>query len=172
MMGAVHGYLAAHAPSWTVLRPSWFMENFSEQQHRVSIVEENAIFSATGNGRVAFVSADDIAAVAAAVLTDPETPNGEMVLTGPSALSYDDVAQIISEVVGRRIVHRKLPVDALAERFRQLGLPADYAHTLANMDGLLASGAEDRTTGVVSSVLGRLAIPFERYAQSAKGAWM
>lgn len=41
MMGAVHAWLEGNAPRWTVLRPSWFMQNFSEQQHRVTISEED-----------------------------------------------------------------------------------------------------------------------------------
>ena len=51
MMGQVHAYLQAHAPSWVVLRPSWFMQNFSEGQHLPTIRDEGAIYTATGEGR-------------------------------------------------------------------------------------------------------------------------
>lgn len=77
--------------------------------HRAAIREEDAIYSATGNGRVGFISADDIAAVAARALTDPDMPNGDMILTGPQALSYDDVAVSLGETLGRTITHPGSP---------------------------------------------------------------
>lgn len=56
MMGAVHGWLRAHAPRWTVLRPSWFMQNFTTQ-HLPSIIGEGRIYSATQGGCVPFIDA-------------------------------------------------------------------------------------------------------------------
>lgn len=92
MMGAVHGWLRLNAPSWIVLRPTWFMQNFSEQQHLPTILADDTIYSATDDGRVSFIDAEDIAAVAVVALTEPEFANGDLVLTGPDCLSYDDAA--------------------------------------------------------------------------------
>ncbi|MGF9758933.1 hypothetical protein AAII07_27415 [Microvirga sp. 0TCS3.31] len=74
MMGAVHAWLRRYAPCWVVLRPTWFMQNFSEQQHLPTIVEEGVIYSATGDGRVGFIDAEDIAAAAAQALTALDSP--------------------------------------------------------------------------------------------------
>ncbi|WP_221760941.1 hypothetical protein [Kibdelosporangium aridum] len=52
--------------------------------------------AATGNGRVGFVDAEDIAAVATHALTDERAPNTDLVLTGPEALSYADSVQRIT----------------------------------------------------------------------------
>ncbi|WP_017574611.1 Rossmann-fold NAD(P)-binding domain-containing protein [Nocardiopsis kunsanensis] len=60
------------------------------------------IVSATGTGRVAFVAADDIADVAVAALIDPVPHNTDHIITGPEALSYDEVAAILGEVTGGR----------------------------------------------------------------------
>ncbi|MGV8989757.1 MAG: NAD(P)H-binding protein [Cypionkella sp.] len=57
MMGEVHAWLAHAAPEWAVLRPSRFMQNFSEGPHAVTIREEGKIYSATGAGRVGFIDA-------------------------------------------------------------------------------------------------------------------
>ncbi|NBJ13652.1 NAD(P)H-binding protein [Microvirga arsenatis] len=67
MMGKVHAYLRRNAPEWAVLRPTWFMQNFSEQQHLPTIRDEGRIYSATGDGRVPFIDADDIGASARSV---------------------------------------------------------------------------------------------------------
>ena len=173
MMGAVHAYLAANAPSWVVLRPSWFMQNFSEQQHAATIRDERAIYSATDDGRVGFISADDIAATAAQALCDPAMPNTDLILTGPQALSYDAVAGIISKAIGQRVTHRRLAPADLAARFEALsGLPPDYARILAGLESAIAQGSEDRVTDSVARITGRQPIGFAEFAASAVGAWM
>jgi ergot alkaloid biosynthesis protein len=172
MMGAVHSYLAANAPSWTVLRPSWFMQNFSEQQHLATLRNERAIYSATGDGRVGFVSADDIAAVAARALSDPDMPNTDLILTGPEPLSYDDVADSIGAAIGQRITHHKLAPAALATRFEVLaGLSPDYARVLAGLDAAVAKGREDRVTDNVARITGRQPVSFAEYATGAAAVW-
>ncbi|MEH3123547.1 MAG: NmrA-like protein [Sphingomonas phyllosphaerae] len=154
MMGEVHGWLDAHTSRWTVLRPSWFMQNLTTQ-HLPSILEDGCIYSATADGRVPFIDAADIAAVAVAALCDLVPPSGDHVLTGPEAMSYDEVASAITEVIGRPVRHCRLTTRELAARYTAFGLPEDYATTLALMDETIATGAEDRTTGEVERMTGR-----------------
>lgn len=153
MMGSAHAWLRDHAPRWAALRPSWFMQNFTGQ-YRPSIVGEGRLYSATGDGRVPFIDAADIAAVAAAALLTPERFGGELVLTGPEALTYDEAAAAIAQEIGRPVRHVRLSVEVLAKRYQSFGLPADYADLLAGMDGAIAQGAEDRVTTTVSDVTG------------------
>lgn len=154
MMGTVHAWLRDHAPRWAVLRPSWFMQNFTGQ-HLPSILSDGCLYSATGDGRVAFIDAVDIAAVAAAALLVPERASGELLLTGPQALTYDEVAAMIGHMAGRDVRHCRLSILALTERYVSFGLPLDYATLLANMDEAIAHGAEDRVTDVVEKTIGR-----------------
>lgn len=107
MMGAIHAWLGANAPLWTVLRPSWFMQNFTTQ-HLRSILDEGCLYSATADGRVPFIDVADIAAVAVEVLADAALASGEHILTGPEALSYDAVAEAISARIGRPVRHCRL----------------------------------------------------------------
>jgi ergot alkaloid biosynthesis protein len=171
MMGAVHDYLADYAPRWTALRPSWFMQNFSEQQHRETIVEEDTVYSAAGDGRVGWIDADDIAAVAAAVLVDTHRANADLVLTGPETLSYDALAAMIGAAVGRKITHRRLNVDALVRRFEAAGMPTPYAETLAGMDGAIEAGVGDFVTRSVTEITGQAATSFAQFALQSKAAW-
>ncbi len=171
MLGAVHAFLKAHAPHWTVLRPSWFMQNFSEGPHLLTIRDENAIYSATGAGRVAFIDAGDIAAVAASALLDPHFPDRDAVLTGPQALSYDEVAALLSEILGREIAHIRLSEEELTERFKQQGLPPQYAPILANLDTAISYGAEDRVTDEVKNIAGREPLGFLPFATATCEVW-
>ncbi len=154
-VGAVHQALPGLFEQWAVLRPSWFMQNFTGTHgHARSIREDGVILTATGTGRVGFVDADDIAAVAVHALTDARSPDTDLVLTGPEALSHDDIATVITEVTGRPVAHRPLTYVQLRDRLAAQ-LPAEFAAMLAGMDRAIAEGAEDRTTDTVQRLTGR-----------------
>lgn len=154
-VGAVHRALPELFPEWAVLRPCWFMQNFTgDHVHARSIREKGVLLSATGDGRVGFVDAEDIAAVAARALTDSEAPGTDLVLTGPETLSYDDVAALFAEVAGRSVVHRRVSYEELSARLAEQ-VPPDFAVLLAGLDRAIAGGAEDRVTDTVLRVTGR-----------------
>ena len=171
MMGKVHAYLRRHAPGWTVLRPSWFAQNFSEHQHVETIRRERRIYSATEGGRVPFVDAGDIAAVAVEALTDRTFANGDMTLTGPASISYDEAAAIISKASGLEVVHVRLSFDDLAARFEAIGIERSYARILAGMDAAIAGGAEDRVSDAVKRVTGKQPLAFAAFAAANIDAW-
>ncbi|SJZ43067.1 Uncharacterized conserved protein YbjT, contains NAD(P)-binding and DUF2867 domains [Marinactinospora thermotolerans DSM 45154] len=159
-VGAVHQALPDLFAEWAVLRPSWFMQNFTGTHiHAHGIREHGALLTATGNGRVGFVDAGDIAAVAVHALTDEHAPNTDLVLTGPEALSYDDIATIITEVTGRPVVHRRLSREQMRDHLTAQ-VPARFAALLADMDHAIAEGAEERVTDTVQRVTGRPARSF------------
>jgi len=170
-MGQVHQWLEQNAPEWTVLRPSWFMQNFSEGQHVATIQEENSIYSATENGRVPFVSADDIAAAAMAALTCKAPLNSDFILTGGELLTYDQVADRIGDATGRAIVHHRLSPNELAVRYRSLGLSSGHAQMLAAMEVAIAGGAEDRITTCIEDLTGQSPTTFEDFVENSTSKW-
>ncbi|MFJ3977375.1 NmrA family NAD(P)-binding protein [Streptomyces sp. NPDC090021] len=154
-VGRVHEQLPALFQEWAVLRPSWFMQNFTgAAPHARTIRDDGTILTASGDGRVGFVDAEDIAAVAVHALTAGRAPNTDLILTGPQALSYADVAAIITEVTGRTVVHRQLTFEQLRDRWAA-EIPLDFATMLATMDRAIAAGAEDRTSDTVERLTGR-----------------
>jgi uncharacterized protein YbjT (DUF2867 family) len=159
-VGKVHEALPGIFGQWAVLRPSWFMQNFTgEHTHATSIREEGAIRTATGGGRVAFVDAEDIAAVAARALTGPDAPGTDLVLTGPEALSYDDIAATLTRVTGRPVRHHRLSFEQMRDRLATQ-LPREFASMLAGMDRAIAEGAAARVTGTVQRLTNRPAHTF------------
>ncbi|ALG10383.1 NAD(P)H-binding protein [Kibdelosporangium phytohabitans] len=154
-VGTVHQALPDLVEQWAVLRPSWFMQNFTgTHAHAHGIRDEGIIWTATENGRVGFVDAEDIAAVAVRALTDEQAPNTDLVLTGPEALGHDDIATIITEVTGQSVVHRRLSYEQMRDRLTA-EVPAEFAAMLAGMDRAIAEGAEDRVTDTVQRLTGR-----------------
>jgi ergot alkaloid biosynthesis protein len=171
MMGQIHDWMARNTRDWAVLRLTWFMQNFSEQQHLPTIRDESAIYTATGSGRVGFIDATDIARVAAAALSSKEAWNRDLLLTGPEALSYTEVADCLSRVLGRQIRHVNLSVEALAARHRAAGMDAEYAQLLAGMDAAIASGSEDCTSPGVLRATGQPPLSFEAFALRERPCW-
>jgi uncharacterized protein YbjT (DUF2867 family) len=167
-LGELHRMVCASVPEPTVLRPSWFMQNLiGDHPHARSARADGEIVTATGTGRVAFVDAGDIAAVAVHALSDEEPHTGEYVLTGPEALSYSDAAAVLGAATGRAVRHRAVGVGELAERLAAAGYPPDFAAQLAGLDAGIARGTEDRTTSAVQDVTGRPPRSFREVVEEA-----
>ncbi|WP_410587876.1 NAD(P)H-binding protein [Amycolatopsis sp. lyj-23] len=157
--------LVRAAPEWAVLKPSWFMQNFTGEHLVAQGVRDGEIVTATGDGRVAFVDAGDIAAVAVRALTDSVPHNTEHVLTGPAALSYAEAAAIVAAHLGRPVRHRTVGTAEFAARLAASGLPAGFAGVLAALDEDIRRGTEDRVTPAVEQVTGRPARSFETFVR-------
>lgn len=170
-MGQVHAWLQTSGAEWSVLRPSWFMENLSEGAHRLTIRDERAIYTAAGDGRIPFISASDIAQAAAHTLTCEQAPNTDFILTGSEPLSYDDVAERLSGALGVTITHRRITFDQLVARHMTSGLSEVHAQTLALMDLAIADGAEDRVTSDVQDVTLRIPVTFDQFVRDNITAW-
>ncbi|MDO0930560.1 NAD(P)H-binding protein [Streptomyces sp. DG2A-72] len=165
--GEIHQALPGLFDEWAVLRPSWFMQNFTGGHlHAHSIRADGTLWTATGEGRVAFVDADDIAAVAAHALTDDPAPNTDLLITGPETLSCSDIAATLTAVTGRPVTHRHLTYEQLRDRLATT-MPAEYATFLAGLDRAIADGAEDRTTDTVQRITGRAPRTFRAHVEPA-----
>jgi uncharacterized protein YbjT (DUF2867 family) len=155
-LGALPPLVRDRVPEVAVLRPSWFMQNFvGNHPVAAGIRERGQIVTATGRGRVAFIDPDDIAAVAGHLLLGEPIPDGELVLTGPQALSYDEAAAVVSEVTGMAVRHTSVTVEELTAAIEASGVPHDYARLLAGMDEEIARGSAERITTTVRDVTGR-----------------
>ncbi|MEU0808343.1 NAD(P)H-binding protein [Streptomyces sp. NPDC005970] len=171
-LGALHRLVQETAPEWTVLRPSWFMQNFT-RDHPVAqgIRATGEIVTATGDARVGFVDAGDIAAVAARALLDERPHDTAHIITGPEAIGYGDAARIIAEVSGRAVHHVAVDTAALAGRLTDAGYPKEFAAMLAGLDENIRHGAEDRTTDTVLRVTGRAPRSFRDFAAEHRAVW-
>ncbi|WP_275562835.1 NAD(P)H-binding protein [Streptomyces sp. 5-6(2022)] len=172
-LGALHALVRRTVPEWAVLRPSWFMQNFTGDHPVAQAIRgDGEIVTATGDGRVAFVDAADIAAVATRALLDDRPHNTDHVITGPEALGYREAARIVAEVSGRPVRHVAVETGELVERLRATGLPPEFAAFLAGLDEDIRHGAEDRTTDTVERVTGRPPRSFRAFAEAHRAAFV
>ncbi|MET9515568.1 NAD(P)H-binding protein [Streptomyces sp. NPDC002994] len=168
-VGQVHQALPGLFSEWAVLRPSWFMQNFTgNHAHARTIRADGTIRTAAGDGRVGFVDAGDIADVAVHALTEAQAPNTDLIITGPQALSYGDIAAILTQVTCRTVTHRRLTYAQMRDRLAA-DMPVEFAAMLAGMDRAIAEGAEDRTTDTVQRLTGRPPRDFRACAEREMG---
>ena len=84
---------------WTILRPHHFMQNLLTQTDY--IINDGVVYSDSGDGKIPYIVAEDIAAVAAVTLTKPGHYGKKYVITGSEALSYRQATEIISNTIGK-----------------------------------------------------------------------
>jgi uncharacterized protein YbjT (DUF2867 family) len=159
---------ASGLPS-AVVRPSWFMQNFTESFFAPAIRAEGVVVAPTGDGAVAFVDAEDIAAVAAAALTGA-APAAAYDVSGPRALTFAEVAQVLGGATGLAVRHVDLPVEAWRAGAEQNGLPPAYAQLLGGLFDVIRGGGEAHVSPGVPEATGRAATPFEDWAAREAGA--
>jgi len=135
---------------WTMLRPSFFMQNLLGLK---SMLAGGAIYMPTGNGRAPFVDVRDIAAVAAQVLNNPAAHAGRVYdITGPQSLSYSDVADIFARVLGREIRYTEVPPAQAKQGMMQMGMPEWLADAINQLSEGMKKGQFDRVTNIVRDV--------------------
>ncbi|WCD84424.1 NAD(P)H azoreductase [Streptomyces xanthophaeus] len=159
--------------AWTILKPSWFSQNFSEDPFfRGQLLAGDLVMSA-GDGVEPFVDAEDIADVAVAALIEDGHAGEAYALTGPRRLSMDAVAGEIARATGRDISYRHLPPAEFTEYAAQQGLPPDYTDLLNTLYGWIAERRFADLADGVRRVLGREPRDFSDYVRTtaATGVW-
>lgn len=166
----VETYLRQINLQTTFLRCSFFMQNLNTV-HRAEIRDHNEIFVPVGGAKTSFIDARDIGAVAAVALLD-EHAGKNYDLTGAEALDYWEVAQIMSEVLGRKITYRN--PNPLHFFFASLRRGAGLAFALVTT-GLYTStrfGMADIVTNEVEKITGLKPIAFRKYVMDYKEHWL
>ncbi|GAA1086752.1 MULTISPECIES: NAD-dependent epimerase/dehydratase family protein [Streptomyces violaceusniger group] len=162
-------------PGWVVLRASGFMQNFLSP-HPVGerIRRHGEIRTAAGDGRVGWIDARDIAAAASVLLADPRvepSEQGDHLLTGPQALSYQDVAAIISARTGRPVRVVRIGTDEQAANYRAAGTSAEFAAAIAAVEDGIRAGQEDQVSTAVLDLTGRPPRTFAAFVQEHATRW-
>jgi uncharacterized protein YbjT (DUF2867 family) len=169
----VEAWLRQSGMEWTFLRASFFDQNLNSV-HGPAIRDDDEIVVPAGNGATAFVDANDVGAVAAAALLNPGAHSGKAyTVTGPEALTYWQVAHILTGELGRPIRYRPAGLIEYARHARdKLGMPWPMVavtvgiYTTARL-GLAAGLSDD-----ARDVLGREPTNFAAFAHRERDAWI
>ncbi len=155
--------------AWTILRPGWFSQNFGEGLFRDPVLA-GELRVAAGEGAASFVDADDIAAVAVAALTQDGHNGQTYELSGPRAVTFAQAAELIAAATGRPVRYVALEPEAYAAELVAGGMSPDEAQAWTMALGPIRRGPEATISDGVRRALGRDAIDFADYVQSAAKA--
>jgi uncharacterized protein YbjT (DUF2867 family) len=150
--------------AWTFLRPSGFMQNVINYMGQ-TIKAQGAMYSSAGGARAAHIDARDIGDVAGRVLTEGGHEGKAYDLTGPAAISYEEMAAVLSGVLGREIRHVSITPEDYKKAAMAAGTPEAYADALVNLDHNYREGRFSRVAPDVHKLLGRVPTSFEQFAR-------
>ena len=160
MHGEAERLLRASGLEWTMLRANGFMQNFPAFYGQ-AVAQGQPIYAPMGEARVSYVDAGDVGAAAAAVLCEDGHQGRVYELTGPEALSYGQVAELLGKMLDRPVTYVAVP-DAAAHQ-SMLSMGPWFAHALVSLNQLYRTGAAEATTGTVEILTGRPARSLETF---------
>ena len=155
----------------TMVRPADFMQNL-ETVHRDSIILRNEIAVPAGAGRSPFVDVADVGAVVAKILLSTSTHPDGYTLTGPAALSFGDVTQLLSDVLGRPIRYRPVSIWRFMMEQRQLGGALMLRLVMSALYTVQKFGWATPVTGDIQAVLGRAPASMADYVRRNREVWI
>jgi uncharacterized protein YbjT (DUF2867 family) len=164
--------LQATALDWTIVRASWFFQNFSENYFLDEIVA-GAITLPEGLAPEPFVDADDIADIAAEALVDNHHSRKLYELTGPQALTFAEAVAEIGRATNREIACQIIAKDAYAQALPEAGLPPDLAALVVYLFNTVLDGRNTPVAHGVEQALGRPPRSFADYVActAPTGVW-
>ncbi|MET3508061.1 NAD(P)H-binding protein [Halalkalibacter oceani] len=157
---------------WTILRSSWFAQNFSEH-FLLDPVRSGMIALPVGDVKEPFVDVEDIADVAVAALTDTKHVGEVYELSGPRALTFAEVTEEIAIASGRDIRYTCISTEHFISALQRQGVPNDVISLMVELFTKVLDGRNSHVTNGVQHALGREPRDFSDYARrtAASGVW-
>src|SRR5829696_8595768 len=149
---------------YTFLRPNEFMQNFINF-HSPSIKSNNTFYLPLEDAKVSLVDVRDIAAVAVKSLTDEDLhKNKTHLITGPEALSYHQVAEILSNRIGRKINYVNISDEEARAAMKEIGMSDWLINTVSELSDYFRKGKASEISSAVEEVTGNKPISFSQFA--------
>jgi uncharacterized protein YbjT (DUF2867 family) len=156
----------------TVLRSTWFAQNFSEEYWREYVLSGEVALPA-GDTPEPFVDVDDLADVAVAALTDDRHIGQVYELTGPRLLTFEEAVEEIAQALGREIRYVPVSISEFAAATAEQGVPGEFIGLLTYLFGEVLDGRNAHLADGVQRALGREPKDFADFVRdaAAAGAW-
>ena len=150
---------------FTFLRPNEFMQNFINF-HSPSIKGNNAFYVPLEDAKVSLVDVRDIAAVAVKSLIDEDKhKNKTYLITGPEALSYHQLAEILSNTTGRKINYVNISDEEARAAMKEIGMSDWLINTVSELSEYFRKGKASEISPAVEEVTGNKPISFSQFAK-------
>lgn len=153
--------LLAAVPSAVVVSCSFFTQNFTEGPFLPNVLDGEIAMPVSPAIGEPFLDIDDLADVVVAALCDGVRGGQVLELTGPAALTFPQVTDVLKELAGRTVSFHQISTPEYVEYAVAAGLPIDIASGLAELFIEVLDGRNVLTTNTIEQVLGRPATSFE-----------
>jgi uncharacterized protein YbjT (DUF2867 family) len=162
----------ASGVDWTIVRSSWFNQNFSEN-YLLDAVLGGEVVLPVGDVAEPFIDADDIADVAVAALTEDGHAGQLYEVTGPRLLTFSEAVAEIAAATGREIRYVQVSPEQYASALEAEGVPADFVWLVNYLFTTIMDGRNAQVKDGVQRALGREPRDFSDYAweTAATGVW-
>ena len=157
---------------WTIVRSSWFMQNFSEGEF-LEMVLSGTVALPAADIPEPFMDVNDLADVAVAALTEEGHAYEVYEVTGPRLLTFSELAKEISDAAGRDVNFVQIPAEAFAQGIAQSGIPENIAWLLNYLFDSVLDGRNAYVADGVQRALGREPSDFSAFAKriAERGVW-
>jgi len=157
---------------WTIVRASWFMQNFSEGEF-LAMVQDGSITLPASDIPEPFIDANDIADVAVAALTEEGHAYEAYEVTGPRLITFTELAQEISDAADRDVQFIQIPAADFNQAITDSGAPKEIAWLLNYLFETVLDGRNAYLSDGVQRALGREPTDFRDFAHriAARGSW-
>ncbi len=159
--------------NYTLVRASWFNQNFSEGAF-LEFVLNGTVALPMPEAKIPFVDADDIADVVSKVIMDDSYNQQTITVTGPQKRTFKEVVEIMAESINKHIQFVPISIDEFKEGMKKAGLPDSYVWLFGYLFlEVLGNPDNQEVSDDVAKVLGRPAKDFEAFARetAATGIW-
>ncbi|MBN2134790.1 MAG: SDR family oxidoreductase [Acidobacteria bacterium] len=165
----VERHLMNSGINYTILRPNFFMENFSTG-FLAEMVKHGAIYVAAGDGKSSFITVKDIAEVAAAAF-EQKLYGKELNLTGPEALDYHETVKSIGSAVNKDIAYNPIPEEAMLQGAIDNGMPEGAAKYLGALYHAVREGWTASINDNIEKVTGKKPTYFKDFVKENLSSW-
>lgn len=158
---------------YTLVRASWFNQNFSESFFLEPILAGHVALPMP-EAKIPFVDTDDIAEVVVKVLLDDTHHGKTYEITGPRLLNFEEAVKEIAAGTGKDIKYQAVSLEAYNAMMKAAGVPDDYIWLFDYLFREVLGNPDNQVvTSDVENVLGRKATDFKEYVRkTAKtGVW-
>lgn len=144
--------IAASGVPFTILRHSWYIENYLGDL--AGTIERGVVLGSAGTGRVSAATRADYAAAAAAVLLAPTVTPGAVHELGGAPFTLAEYAAVLQAASGKPVTYRDVPASELAAALTSAGVPEAYAGVLADSDEGIARGDLEADPATLTALIG------------------
>jgi uncharacterized protein YbjT (DUF2867 family) len=151
----IENHLAKTGARYAIVRPNFFMDNFTKGFVKTTIDTDKAMYLAAGKGKTSFISTNDIARVVAIIINDINEHNGKAFdITGAEAIDHYQVAEILSENYGEKINYIAISEDDMKKGAVESGMPESSADMMIALYQATSAGYLSGVTDVFNKITG------------------